>query len=158
RLLLPTIVVGAALLASAGRARAQGPSSLAPVATIVEPAFASWYADDASDASGAGDTRHARSAAVALPELHSSSDGRLAGIGLAGNRVARRLRTPLQTVAEQGIDPSNISWGIDRNSIGNPSTSANTASNVAALAARLGAPTFALLTQPGVHGFRNVVR
>jgi membrane-associated phospholipid phosphatase len=82
----------------------------------------------------------------------------LGAIGLAGNAIVLGLSTTLKPVPEQGLDPANISWGMDRNSIGNPSTGANTASNAAALAALLGAPAYALLTQPGVHGFGNVVR
>ena len=98
------------------------------------------------------------STSVALPELHWSSDGVLGAVGLAGNAIALGLSTTLQSVPEQGLDPSNISWGIDRNSIGKASTGAYTASNATVLATLVGVPAFALLTQPGVHGFENVVR
>jgi membrane-associated phospholipid phosphatase len=42
--------------------------------------------------------------------------------------------------------------------IGNPSTSADKVSDVASLATLVGPPVLALLTQPGVRGFGNVVR
>jgi membrane-associated phospholipid phosphatase len=173
---VPALIVGALWLASANTARAQGYDSLAPVAAIVQPVFPSWHADDlaggndgaspgsagARETAPAGAMLRARGAqgstSVALPELHWSSDGVLGAVGLAGNAIALGLSTTLQPVPEQGLDPSNISWGIDRNTIGNPSTGAYTASNVTVLATLVGTPVFALLTQPGVHGFGNVVR
>jgi len=167
---VPALIVGALWLASADRARAQGFDSLAPVAAIVDPAFPSWNPDGRESPGSAGPRGTAPAGAtlraagaqgstsVALPALHWSSDGVLGAVGLAGNAIALGLSTTLQSVPEQGLDPSNISWGIDRNSIGHRSTDAYTASNVTVLATLVGAPAFALLTQPGVHGFGNVVR
>jgi len=173
---VPALIVGALWLASADRARAQGFDSLAPVAALVEPTFPSWHGGDLVGGAG-GETPGSAapretapavavlraagargSTSVALPELNWSSDGVLGGVGLVGNAIALGLSTTLQSVPEQGLDPANISWGIDRNSIGHRSTGAYNASNVTVLATLVGVPAFALLTQPGVHGFGNVVR
>ena len=92
------------------------------------------------------------------PSCTGSSDGVLGAVGLAGNAIGLSLSVTLQAVPEEGLDPSNINWGIDRDAIGNPSTSADKASNVAVFATLAGPPLLALLTQPGVHGFGNVIR
>jgi len=173
---VPALIVGALWLGAADRARAQDLESFAPVVAIVAPVFPSWDSGDAlegnsEESPGSGRPRQAApagaplqaagdqgSTSVALPELHWGTDGVLGAVGLAGNAIALGLSTTRQSVPDQGLDPSNISWGIDRNSIGNPSTGANTASNAAVLATLVGVPAFALLTQPGVHGFANVVR
>jgi membrane-associated phospholipid phosphatase len=176
RLVTAALTAGTTLLSSAGHAGAQAPISLAPVAAIAEPVFPSWDAGDvvggygvkrpgsavtresvpASAISGAAGDQG--SSSVALPELHWSSDGVLGAGGLAGNAIGLSLSVTRQAVPEEGLDPSNINWGIDRDAIGNPSTSADKASDVAALATLAGPSVLALLTQPGVHGFENAVR
>ncbi len=148
RLVTAALTAGTTLLSSAGHAGAQAPISLAPVAAIAEPVFPSWNAGSAVQSSSS----------VALPQLHWWTDGVLGAVGLAGNAIGLSLSVTRQTVPEAGLDPSGINWGIDRDAIGNPSTSAKTASDVAAMATLAGAPVLALLTQPGVHGFGNVVR
>jgi membrane-associated phospholipid phosphatase len=161
------LAAGATLLGSAEPARAQA----------AEPVFPSWFAgdvvgkEDTGDLPGSAITRGlvpasamvgaagARgSSSVALPELHWWTDGVLGALGLGGNAIGLTLSVTRQTVPEQGLDPSGINWGIDRNAIGNPRTSAETASDVAAMATLAGPPVLALLTQSGVHGFGNVVR
>ena len=160
RLVTAALAAGATLLSPAGHADAQAPISLAPVAAIVEPVFPSWNAGPVMG--GYGQERPASavqgSSSVALPELHWWTDGVLGAVGLAGNAIGLSLSVTRQTVPEEGLDPSNINWGIDRDAIGSPSTSAEKASDVAALATLAGAPVLALLTQPGVHGFGNAVR
>jgi membrane-associated phospholipid phosphatase len=115
------------------------------VAAIAEPRFPAW--DEPEGPSS-----------VALPQLHWQSDGVLGAIGLAGNVIGLSLSVTRQAVPEEGLDPSSINWGIDRDAIGNPSTSADQVSDVAVLATLAGPSVLALLTQPGVHGFGNVVR
>lgn len=176
RLVPAALAAGATLLSSAEHAWAQAPGSLAPFVAIAEPVFPSWDAGDVvggyglerpasavtresvpgSVILGAGGTPG--SSSVALPELHWWTDGVLGAVGLAGNAIGLSLSVTTQAVPEGGLDRSNINWGIDRDAIGNPSTSAETASNVAAMATLAGAPVLALLTQHGVHGFGNVVR
>ena len=146
------------------------------MAAIAQPVFPSWDAGDV--VGGYGAERPARrshespyqpgailraagaqgSSLVALPELHWSSDGILGAVGLAGNAIGLSLSVTRQAVPEEGLDPSNINWGIDRDAIGNPSTSADKASDVAVFATLAGPPLLALLTQPGVHGFGNTIR
>jgi membrane-associated phospholipid phosphatase len=146
------------------------------VAAIAQPVFPSWDAGDVVVGYGVerpasavtresvpaaaiwGAAGAQGSSSVALPELRWSTDGILGAVGLGGNAIGLSLSVTRQAVPEEGLDPSNINWGIDRDAIGNPSTSAETASDVAAMATLAGAPVLALLTQPGVHGFGNVVR
>jgi membrane-associated phospholipid phosphatase len=176
RLVPAALAAGATLLSPAEPAWAQAPRSFAPVAAIVEPVFPSWYAgdvvrEDGVDLPGSairgrlvptgamvGAAGTQSSSSVALPELQWWTDGVLGALGLGGNAIGLTLSVTRQAVPEEGLDPSNINWGIDRDAIGNPSTSAESASDVAALATLAGAPVLALLTQPGVHGFGNVVR
>ena len=170
------LAAGATLLSSAEHACAQTPGSLAPVAAIAQPVFPSWDAGDvvggyAAERPGSAVTRESvpasatwgaagaqGSSLVALPDLHWSSDGILGAVGLAGNAIGLSLSVTRQAVPEEGLDPSNINWGIDRDAIGNPSTSADKASDVAVFATLAGPPLLALLTQPGVHGFGNTIR
>jgi membrane-associated phospholipid phosphatase len=174
--LVSLALAGATLLGSAEPARAQAPVSLAPVAAIAAPVFPSWYADDVVredevDSLGsaiigglvptsaileAASTQG--SSSVALPELRWWTDGVLGALGLGGNAIGLTMSADQQVVPDAGLDPSNISWGIDRDAIGNPSTKAETASNVAVFATLAGPPILALLTQPGVHGFGNMIR
>jgi membrane-associated phospholipid phosphatase len=174
--LLPTALVAATLLCPVERGRAQTPISLVPVAAIAAPVFPSWYAGDVMREDGVdlpgsaitggfvpagamvGAAGAQSSSSVALPELHWWTDGVLGALGLGGNAIGLTLSVTRQAVPEEGLDPSSINWGIDRDAIGNPSTSAETASNVAAMATLAGAPVLALLTQPAVHRFGNVVR
>ncbi len=174
--MVPAALAGVALLSSAGHACAQAPGSLAPVAAIAEPVLPSWDAGEvvrgygigrhgsavtresvpASAMWGAADTQDSRS--VALPKLRWSSDGVLGAVGLAGNAIGLSLSVTRQAVPEEGLNPSHINWGIDREAIGNPSTTADKASDVAVFATLAGPPVLALLTQPGVHGFGNTIR
>ena len=164
RLVSATLVAGATLLGRAEQACAQAPVSFAPAAAIVSPVFPSWFSGDGTgeyrvELPHSGLTRaRAQSGSVALPQLNWWSDGILGAIGLAGNAIGLTASATLQTVPAEGLDPSGINWGIDRDAIGNPSTSAKTMSDVAAMATLAGVPVLALLTQPGVHGFGNVVR
>ena len=144
RLVPAALAAGATLLSPAEHARAQAPS-LATVAAIADPVFPSWYAG-------------VPASSVALPELHWASDGVLGAVGLAGNAIGLSLSVARQAVPEGGLDPSTINWGIDRDAIGDPSTSAEKASDVAVAITLAGPPVLALLTQPGVHGFGNVIR
>jgi len=145
RLVFAALAAGATLLSPLERGWAQASGSLAPVAAIAQPVLPSWDAGQGSSS-------------VALPELHWSSDGILGAVGLAGNAIGLSLSVTRQAVPEGGLDPSNINWGIDRDAIGNPSTSADNASDVAALVTLAGPSILALMTQPGVHGFGNAVR
>jgi len=79
-------------------------------------------------------------------------------VGLGGTAIGLTLSAEQQAVPDEGLDPSGINWGIDRDAIGDPSTSAEKASDVAVAITLAGPPVLALLTQPGVHGFGNVVR
>ena len=153
RLVPATLIAGAALLGRAEPARAQA-TSRAPLAAIVAPRFPSWVQPPQS----AVTRESARSSSVALPQLKWWSDGILGAVGLAGNAIGLAASADQQAVPAQGLDPSGISWGIDRDVIGSPSTSAEKASDVAVALTLAGPPVLALLTQPGVHGFGNVVR
>ncbi|MFL5532857.1 MAG: phosphatase PAP2 family protein [Gemmatimonadales bacterium] len=153
RMVPATVVAGAALLGRTEQAWAQAVSR-APVSAIVSPVFPSWFSADTT-----GRYRvESQSSSVALPRLNWWSDGALAAAGLAGNAIGLTLSANEQTVPAEGLDPSGINWGIDRDAIGNPSTSAEKASDVAVAITLAGPPVLALLTQPGVHGFGNVVR
>lgn len=157
RLIRSALVAGAALLTSAESAGAQSSPSLAPVATSIRPVFPSWQL------SGAPDLRLAPadaggSPAVALPQLRWSVDGVLAAAVLAGNAIGLNLTVTPDPVPEQGLDPATIRWGVDRDIIGNPSTSAARAGDVLVHSLMLGPPILALATQPGVRGFGNIVR
>src|SRR4051794_14476247 len=154
RLIPPTLVASAMLLGGAEQACAQAQVSRAPVAAMVAPVFPSWFSTDAAGGHRVG----SRSSSVALPQLNWWSDGILGAVGLAGNAIGLALSADQQVVPAEGLDPSGISWGIDRDVIGNPSTSAEKASDVAVALTLAGPPVLALLTQPGVHGFGNVVR
>ena len=144
RLVPAGLAAGATLLSPAEHARAQAPA-LATVAAIADPVFPSWNAG-------------VPASSVALPELHWATDGVLGAVGLAGNAIGLGLSVTRQAVPEGGLNPSNIDWAIDRNAIGNPSTSAEKASDVVLMATLAGPPVLALLSQPGVHGFGNVIR
>jgi hypothetical protein len=78
---------------------------------------------------------------VALPQLQWSSDGVLSGAALAGNAIGLALPVTRQAVPEEGLDPSTINWGIDRDIIGHPSTSAEKASDAVLAATMLGPPS-----------------
>jgi hypothetical protein len=95
---------------------------------------------------------------VALPELHWRSDGVLGAAALAGIVIGLNLPVTRREVPEQGLDPSTIGWAIDRDIVGDSSTSADNASDVFLLATLLGPPVLALATQPGVHGLGDLVR
>jgi membrane-associated phospholipid phosphatase len=148
------VMAGAALLGRTEHANAQAPVSRAPVSAMVSPVFPSWFAADTTRRS----RLESRSSSVALPRLNWWSDGLLGAAGLAGNAIGLTLSADLQSVPPEGLDPSGINWGIDRDVIGNPSTSAEKASDVAVAITLAGPPVLALLTQPGVHGFGNVMR
>jgi membrane-associated phospholipid phosphatase len=113
-----------------------------------KPVFPSWYADDPS---GSPVPR-------ALPQLRWSADLVLGTAAVAGYTISRSLSITRQSVPPEGLDRSSIDLGIDRNILGDPSTGAEKASDVTLVMTMIGAPIFALLTQPGVHGFVNVVR
>ena len=153
RLFSATLIAAATLLGRAEPACAQA-ASRAPVAAIVAPLFPSWVQLPRSPVRG----ESARASSVALPQLNWWSDGILGAVGLAGNAIGLTLSVTEQAVPEGGLDPSGINWGIDRDIIGDPSTSAEKASDVAVAITLAGPPVLALLTQPGVHGFGNVVR
>jgi membrane-associated phospholipid phosphatase len=159
RLGAAALLVGMTLLASTEPVCPQTPHSLAPLATTVEPIFPPWSATDLSgpyDATAVA--RHNSSVPVALPRLHWVTEAAVGGAALAGYAISRGFSINRQNVPPQGLDPSTISLGIDRNSIGNPSTKADKASDVTLIATMAGAPVLALLTQRGVHGWDNVVR
>ena len=153
RLFSATLIAAATLLGRAEPACAQA-ASRAPVAAIVAPLFPSWVQLPRSPVRG----ESARASSVALPQLNWWSDGILGAAGLAGNAIGLTLSVTEQTVPEEGLDPSGINWGMDRDIIGDPSTSAEKASDVALAITLAGPPVLALLTQPRVHGFGNVVR
>ncbi len=154
RLLSAVLAAGATLPGFAEHAWAQAPGSRAPISAIVSPVFPSWFSADTTG----GHRGESQASSVALPQLTWWSDGILGAVGLAGNAIGLTLSADQQSVPPEGLDPSNINWGIDRDVIGNPSTSAEKASDVAVAITLAGPPVLALLTQPGVHGFGNVVR
>jgi membrane-associated phospholipid phosphatase len=154
RLVSATLVAGATLLGRAEQTCAQAPVSRAPVAAIVAPLFPSWVELSHSTAT----RESARSSSIALPRLSWWSDGILAAAGLAGTAIGLSASATQQAVPAEGLDPSGITWAIDRDAIGDPSTSAEKASDVAVAITLAGPPVLALLTQPGVRGFGNVVR
>jgi membrane-associated phospholipid phosphatase len=160
RLVRPALVAGAALLTPVELAGAQSIRSLAPLALDVQPVFPSWQADDLSDAPALtlAPARAKAPSTVVLPELQWSIDGFLGAAALAGNAIGLNLTVPSGAVPEQGLDPAAIRWGIDRNIIGNPSTSAARAGDVLVNSLMLAPPILALATQPAVHGFGNIVR
>lgn len=172
-LALRTLLVGITLLTSAEQVSSQAPQALAPAMASVDPDFPSWHPRDlsgpratltpgpairtGSDPAGTGPVADGV-APSALPRLGWLTDGGVTAASVGGYLVSRGLSITHQLVPPQGLDPANISLGIDRRSIGRPSTGADKASDVTLAAAMVGAPVFALLTQPGVHGFGNVVR
>jgi membrane-associated phospholipid phosphatase len=176
RLIAPALAVGLGLLTSTGHACAQASSSIASVVPIVEPVFPSWDAGEVVRGYGvdrpgfavtqepvpAGAVLRAIGAqdarSVALPELDWWSDGILGAVGFAGSAIGLSLSVTRQAVPEGGLDPSTINWGRDRDAVGDPSTNADKVSDVVVLATFAGPPLLALLTQPGVHGFGNVIR
>ncbi len=89
---------------------------------------------------------------AALPELHWKADGVVDAGALAGIVIGLELPVTRQDVPAQGLDPSTIGWKIDRDIVGDPSTSADNASDVFLLATLLAPPVLAWATQPGVHG------
>ena len=95
---------------------------------------------------------------TALPQLHGFFDAALSAGSLAGIAIGLELPVTRQAVPAQGLDPSTIDWGIDRDIVGAPSTSADKASDVFLLATVLGPPVLALATQPGVHDFGERIR
>ena len=130
------------------------------MSTAVRPVFSSWQAGNFSDALGprlARANTHA-STTVALPQLQWSVDGILGAAVLAGNAIGLNLTVTSSAVPEQGLDPAAIRWGVDRNIIGNPNTSAARAGDVLVNSLMLAPPILALATQPGVRGFGNIVR
>ena len=147
RLISRTLLVGIPLLASAEQVCPQTPPALVPLAAAAAPVFPSWSAGDRKGP-----------ATVALPHLHWSTEAIVSGAALAGYAISRGFSITRKSVPPQGLDPSGISLGLDRNSIGNPSTGADKASDVTLVMAMVGAPVLALLTQPGVSGLENVVR
>src|SRR4051812_18344242 len=154
RLFSAIIIAGAAQLGHTAQAYAQAPVSRAPVSAMVSPVFPSWFSADTTERNRA----ESRPSSVALPRLNWWSDGLLSVAGLAGNAIGLTLSPDKQSVPPEGLDPSGINWGIDRDIIGNPSSSAETASDVAVAITLAGPPVLALLTQPGVHGLGNVIR
>src|SRR5512133_3070269 len=144
RLVSLALAAGATLLGSAEPASAQALVSLAPAVAVAQPVFPSWSADDLTGQYGAGRPGSAAiqrfapanvilgaagsqsSSSVALPELRWWTDGVLGALGLGGNAIGLTLSVTRQDVPQEGLDPSGINWGIDRNTIGNPSTSAGT--------------------------------
>src|SRR5262245_15414427 len=113
RAILRAFLAGAALLAAAGSADAQ----LQAVTTFVAPVEAG-----------------SAPAATALPQLHGFSDIALGAGSLAGIAIGLELPVTRQSVPAQGLDPSTIGWGIDRDIVGAPSSSADKASDVFLLA------------------------
>ena len=176
RLIRAALAIGAGLLTSTGHACAQASGSLAPMAATAEPVFPSWdagkvvrgYGVERPGSALTGESVPAGAmlaatggqgtSSVALPNLHWSSDGLLGAVGLAGSAIGLSLSVIRLAVPEGGLDPSTINWGIDRDAIGDPSSSADKVSDVVVFATVAGPPLLALLTQPGVHGFGNVIR
>jgi len=174
RLVFRTFLVGIALLTPAERVWCQAPGSLAAVTTLA-PVFRSWYARDLPGLSsnltlGAGIATRSGPAGAStvagrngstprvLPRLRWSTDGIVSVASLGAFALSRGMSITRQAVPPQGLDPSNISLGLDRNIIGHPSTGADKASDVTLVATMVGAPVLALLTQPGVHGTDAVRR
>jgi membrane-associated phospholipid phosphatase len=168
-----TLLAGITLLTSVEQVSSQAPQDLAPAVASVEPVLPSWYPRELSGPSAEltlGDAPRTGSGPVgtgagaegsvsrALPRLGWLTDGVVSAASAGAYLVSRGLSITHQSVPPQGLDPSNISWGIDRRSIGHPSTGADKASDVTLAATMVGAPVLALLTQPGVQGFGNVVR
>lgn len=170
-----TCLVGIALLTSAEPVWPQAPQPLAPVMATVDPIFPSWSPRDLRRTSlgpivvvgaaqglgsagaeagvgGDGSSPHA------LPRVGWWTDGVVTAAALGAYALSRSFSITRQVVPPQGLDPSNINLGIDRHIIGHPSTGADRASDVTLVATMVGAPVLALLTQPGVHGWENVVR
>jgi membrane-associated phospholipid phosphatase len=142
-----TLLVGLALLTSAAEVHAQAVETLGPALAAAEPLFSSW--------SPAGRTL----APSAHPRLRWLTEGVVTAASAGAWVLSRGLSITHQGVPPQGLDPSKIGLGIDRNSIHHPpSTSADKASDKTLVATMVGAPVLALLTQPGVHGIGNVVR
>jgi membrane-associated phospholipid phosphatase len=154
RLFSAIVIAGAAQPGRTEQASAQAPVSGAPVSAVVSPVFPSWFSADTTGR----DRKESQARSVALPRLTWKADGILGAIGLAGNAIGLTLSPDQQSVPPEGLDPSGINWGIDRDVIGNPSTGAEKASDVAVAITLAGPPVLALLTQPGVHGFGNVIR
>ncbi len=154
RMVSAIVIAGTALLGPREQANAQAPVSRAPVSAMASPVFPSWFSADTTGRNQA----ESRPSSVALPRLNWWSDGLLGAAGLAGNAIGLTMSPDKQSVPPEGLDPSGINWGIDRDVIGNPSSSAETASDVAVAIVVAGPPVLALLTQPGVHGFGNVIR
>ena len=131
------------VMTSVGHACAQASGSVASAAAIAEPVFPSWYAGEVVSGYGvdrpgfavtrvsvpAGTVFRAivahDASSVALPELHWWSDGILGAVGLGGSAIGLSLSITRQAVPEGGLDPSAINWGIDRDAIGNPSTTSS---------------------------------
>jgi membrane-associated phospholipid phosphatase len=174
-LALRALLVGITLLTSAEQVSSQAPQALAPVQATVQPSFASWYPHELSGpaaksalsdvirtsagpiASGAAAGADG-SSPTALPRLGWWTDGVVTAASLGAYALSRGFSITRQVVPAQGLDPSNINLGIDRHIIGHPSTGADRASDVTLVATMVGAPVLALLTQPGVHGWEDVVR
>ena len=168
-----TLMVGIALLTPAEQVWSQAPQALVPVMATAEPIFPSWSPRDLSGPSvrpilggatgGFGSAGTGAGAGVdgsgphALPRLGWLTDGAVTAASLGAYALSRGLSITRQVVPPQGLDPSNLSLGIDRHIIGHPSTGADKASDVTLVATMVGAPILALLTQPGVHGW-DVVR
>ena len=170
-----TLLVGMGLLTSAERVFPQVPQALALTVTTDAPVFPPWHAPDLSGAPlevtlagaiamGAGPVgtsavaRGDGSVPSELPRLRWLTDGVVSAASVGAYTLSRGLSITRQSVPPQGLDPSTISLGIDRHIIGSPSTGADKASDVTLAVTMVGAPVFALLTQPGMHGFGNVVR
>ena len=126
RLFSAIVIAGRGQPDARSRPLPAAPVSRAPVAAIVSPVFPSGFRRHHG-----GYRAESPSSSVALPQLKWWSDGILGGIGLAGNAIGLTLSADQQSVPAEGLDPSGINWGIDRDVIGNPSTSAETASDVA---------------------------
>jgi hypothetical protein len=90
--------------------------------------------------------------AAPLPQLHWTSDGALGAITATGIAIGLALPVRHQTVPVQGLDPSTIGWGLDRDMVGQPSTAADNASDIFLLATMLAPPALALATHPGCTG------
>jgi membrane-associated phospholipid phosphatase len=109
-------------------------------------------------ASAAAQQLRPRESASPLPQLHWTTDGAFGAATLTGIAIGLALPVTHETIPPQGLDPSTIGWGLDRDIIGQPSTAADNASDVFLLATMLAPPVLALATQPGVHGLVDRAR
>lgn len=74
-------------------------------------------------------SRDPRPAELVQPKLHARRELVLAGLGAGMLITGALIPTDERPIPPQGLDASEISWGVDRRSVGHRSLSANTASN-----------------------------